>query len=269
MIFIILRKLTILTLVILLFSGTYSFATDLTGYQAIYNMKLDKATTGSQFSAVHGSAVSYFRRACAGWQAKEELVMDFYTQTGASIRRDLKFESLEAFDGKTYKFSSTAMTNGIAEKYYGTAHSKPEKEGEAGFGGESQKTFILPQGTVFYTGLVQWLLSEAERGRQSAETWVFDGADAEGPEKVVAFILAFQPDRNQDLHPNFGKLTQGKRWTIRLAFYKPGPIDGIPNYEMEIGMVENGVLTGFRIHFENFSVTQTLEDLISVEAEKC
>ena len=81
-IFIILRKLTILTLVILLFSGTYSFATDLTGYQAIYNMKLDKATTGSQFSAVHGSAVSYFRRACAGWQAKEELVMDFYTQTG-------------------------------------------------------------------------------------------------------------------------------------------------------------------------------------------
>ena len=183
--------------------------------------------------------------------------------------RDLKFESLEAFDGQTYQFSSTAMTNGIAEKYYGTAYSKPEKEGEAVFEGESQKTFILPQGTVFYTGLVQWLLSEAERGHQSAETWVFDGADAEGPEKVVAFILAFQPDRNQDLHPNFGNLTKGKRWTIRLAFYKPGLIDGIPNYEMEIGMVENGVLTGFRIHFENFSVTQTLEDLISVEAEKC
>ncbi|MBL93687.1 MAG: hypothetical protein CFH06_01300 [Alphaproteobacteria bacterium MarineAlpha3_Bin5] len=263
------RAFAFLIFVISLVVNEKSSLGDLVGYQAIYKMKLDKASTKSRFSAIQGSALSVLERNCGGWRAKEEMVVDFHTKVGGVIRRDLKFEAWEALDGLSYEFSSVAETNGVVEKYKGSASKYTDKPGEAVYQGTTSRSFKLPVDTVFYTGLVQWLLVVAESGAQHGEKWIFDGIDNEGPEKVVAFILDAGNQKNQDLHPEFGNITSGRRWTVQLAFYKPGFSEGLPEYEMEIGMVENGILTGFRIHFDDFTVLQTLEDVLIVDAKTC
>ncbi|MDA0996795.1 MAG: DUF1849 family protein [Proteobacteria bacterium] len=242
-------------------------AAELLPYRAIYTLKIERADHGGRFTDVTGSAVSSLDRTCDGWAVAEEVVMRMQTVAGGEFRRDLILTGEESRDGRRYSFKSRSTTNGDEERYAGVANSSPSDSGVVEFSTSDKKRLELPKGTVFFVGLTSWLVKLAESGQRTGEIYSFDGTDADGAEKVAVFVL---PEKTPpaDL-PGDPALLKGKAWNVRMAFFGKSETNAAPDYEIAARLLDNGIVTGFRLIFKDFTVQQSLEDLISGSEPRC
>ncbi len=253
------------------FSGTERLQAGSSGalvpHQAIYTLRLATDSPVSQFSGLDGAAVSLIERTCEGWVVTEEVVMTMLTNVGGAIEREMQFKARESADGQDYVFDSRSVTNGNVEVYSGTANRAESGAADAEFITPRPFEMALPNGTRFYVGLSKWLLNLAESGVKTGETFAFDGTDDEGPQKVTAFIL---PD--QGPHDNISgdkSLLSAKAWRVRMAFFKTEGQAAQPEFEISLRLLSNGIVTSFRMVFDDLIVNQELEDVLPARDERC
>lgn len=236
-------------------------------HQAIYNLQLADDSPASRFSGLEGAAVSRVERTCEGWVITEEVVMTMLTNVGGVIQREMQFKARESLDGRDYVFDSKSVTNGNAESYSGTASRADDGVTDAEFITPRPFEMPLPDGTRFYLGLSKWLLELAESGAKTGETFAFDGTDDEGAQKVTVFIL---PD--QGAHDGINgdpALLSAKAWRVRMAFFKTEGQAAQPEFEIAARLLSNGIVTSFRMVFEDLVVNQVLEDVLPATDERC
>ncbi len=242
-------------------------AAELLPYRAIYSLKMEKGEPGGRFTDVTGSTVSSLDRTCDGWSISEEIAMRMQTAPGGEFRRDLAFTAEESKDGRRYRFKSRSMTNDIVEDYEGTAEIAAGAAGRAIFTVPEKREMPLAPGTVFYVGLTKWLVDLAESGARNGEVMTFDGTDADAPEKVTAFIIPEKsPPKNL---PGDEKLLAAKAWHVRMAFFADAGAGSEPEYEIAARVLANGIVTGFQLIFKDFTVQQSLEDLLPAREPSC
>jgi len=240
---------------------------DLVPHQAIYKMALSSSSPTSRFNGLRGAAVSHIERTCEGWVVTEQVVMTMLTVAGGAIERDMNFKARESFDGQAYFFESHAKTNGQPEQFTGSARRDNNEDAEAEFVTPKPFEMPLPKGTLFYVGLTEWLIDLAKSGTRTGQTYSFDGTDDEGPQKVTAFIL---PDNigGEGLNGD-PKLLEAKAWRVRLAFFEADEQAEVPDFEIALRLLGNGIVTHFELIFDDLIVDQTLEDVLPAKDERC
>ncbi len=240
---------------------------ELTPHQAIYSLRLASDSPNSRFSGIRGAAVSVVERVCEGWVISEEVVMTMLTTVGGAIEREMQFTARESFDGRSYVFDSRSTTNGNAERYSGTATRSADENAEAEFITPSPFEMDLPDGTLFYLGLTKWLLDLAASGERTGQAFAFDGTDDEGAQKVTVFIL---PD--QGAHSGISgdeALLAAPGWRARLAFFRTEGQVSEPEFEIALRILSNGIVTSFRMIFDDLIVDQVLDDVLPAKDEGC
>lgn len=242
-------------------------AADIVPHQAIYSLRLAEVHSSSNFNGVSGAAVSLIERTCEGWAVDEQVVMNMSTNVGGAINREMTFKATESFDGKSFRFNSVNVTNGDVEAFKGSAKVRGDGSAEAEF--ITPRPFEMPlSGDVhFYIGTTSWLIDLAKSGAKTGETFTFDGSDTDGAQKMTAFIL---PDKRK--HPELKgdpELLKGQAWNVRLAFFKTKGQASKPEFEIEVRLLENGVITNYRLIFDDLTVDQVLDDLLPAKDEKC
>ena len=125
----------------------------------------------------------------------------------------------------------------------------------------------LPDGTVYYLGLTNWLVELAKSGKRAGEAMSFDGSDNDGPQKVTAFILPAKA--NSDELNGDPKLLSAKPWRAQLAFFRLDTQESNPEFEITLRFLENGIVTRFEMIFDDLIVDQVLEDVLPASDASC
>lgn len=249
-------------------STNHTAEADLVAHQAIYRLELSEKSPPSRFNGISGAAVSVIERSCQSWTINEQVVMTMLTNAGGAINREMIFKAQESADGTYYKFDSKSVTNGNREAFKGSARRSAGNHVEAEFIQPTPREMPLPDGTKFYMGMTRWLVELANSGQRTGETFAFDGTDDEGPNKVTAFILPSKtaPDVKSD-----PVLLRGPAWTVRLAFFKTGDATAAPEpeFEIQLRLLNNGIVTHFELIFDDLIVDQILEDVLPAKDERC
>lgn len=244
-----------------------SAVADVVPHQATYTLRMAEVTGPSAFNDVSGAAVTLIEKTCEGWVIDEQIVMTMLTNAGGAINREMTFKATESLNGDSFRFRSVSDTDGTIEEFKGSARVRPDGSAEAEFITPRPFEMPLPKGVNFYVSTTEWLLKLAKSGAKTGQTVSFDGSDDEGPHKMTAFIL---PDLGaRESLKGDPALLSGKAWEVRLAFFKLSEQAGQPDFEIALRLLENGIITRFKLIFEDMTIDQLLDDVLPATEEKC
>ncbi|MHA1597107.1 MAG: EipB family protein [Alphaproteobacteria bacterium] len=248
-------------------------AAKLVSHKAFYSLKLGQLRPGSNFSGVSGNMALELKKTCDGWTMSQTLVMDLGLPDGRQIRQDLRFTGWESPDGTEYRFFASNRTGDEREDFRGYA-----RLGDVGGAGNAHyrvpeaNKIPLPENTLFPLGHTMWLIERATAGDRLANTIVFDGADGEGPQRVSAFIgpkLAAGAHQASAMVKKLGPLLDRPGWKIRMAFYPLDSQTSVPDYEVEVLQLDNGIVPTMLLDYQEFTVLLEPEQLEMIAPPKC
>ncbi len=240
---------------------------DVVPHQATYTLRMAEVSGPSAFNDLSGAAVTLIEKTCDGWVIDEQIVMTMHTNAGGAINREMTFKATESLSGDSFRFISVSDTDGTIEEYKGSARVRADGSAEAEFITPRPFEMPLPKGVNFYVSTTEWLLKLAKSGAKTGQTVSFDGSDDDGPHKMTAFIL---PDRGARASLKGDQdLLSGKAWDVRLAFFKLSEQAGQPDFEIALRLLENGIITRFKLIFEEMTIDQFMDDVLPATEEKC
>jgi len=241
---------------------------ELAGHRAVYSLSIGKIEPTGRFTGVKGAVVTNVEKACDAWITAERIKMRVDTRIGGALFQELDFTGWESVDGREFRFFARSRINDERKTYKGTAMAEPGRPGEARYSQPKEITMPLPAGVRFYFGLTRWIVENAQAGTERAQTTVFDGTDEDGPEKVTAFIVPIDGGGWKEAE-KLGPLVQGRGWNVRLAFYPIAGRGGVPDYEVQAVILENGVTPRMELIFPGFTAIQKLESIEPVVSPRC
>jgi len=243
-------------------------AADLVAHRAVYEIKLGQVRSGSNISAVKGVMSLVLEKTCDAWIMNQKLATTFSTVEGQGIEQKFYFTGWESKDGTRYQFVVQNVTNGKTEKFKGRARAGGTTDGSAAFTAPKAIKHVLPADTLFPIGHMAYLIKSAEAGKRQVPRPVFEGAEGEGHQKVFAFI---GPRQTPEQHGQ-GRLRPLLRrdgWKMRLAFYKADAQSGVPQFEIELLQLDNGIVPRMVQEFPEFSLILDLKKLEAIAAPAC
>lgn len=252
---------------VLVFGPVAAAPADLAPHRAVYDMRLATTRSGSGIVGATGTMSYEFTDSCDGWTVENRIAITYaYTEGGEAISTT-DFLTWESKDGLKYRFRLRNTRDGqVTEEVEGTAELKGRGQGgTARFTRPEVVSVALPKGTVFPTDHTARLIDAAQTGSRSFFRVVFDGSGTEGPYEVNALI-----GRPLALPANGGNsLTAAPAWPMRLAFFPVASKDAVPDFEMALDYVNNGIARDIVQSFKNFSLKGRLQHVESLPRRGC
>ncbi|MBI3419514.1 MAG: DUF1849 family protein [Proteobacteria bacterium] len=251
-------------------------------HRALYNVKLGASRNGGHVSGITGKMFFSIADDCHDWNIEQKMQVRFYYSEGEVSDNLSDLISREAKDGSSYYFYSRRKSDkDAAEVLRGEATLTPDANG-AGIGkavykGEKEKQISFNVSTLFPVHHTMELLKQARAGKKFFSTDVFDGADDAGYNQISAFI-------GESVKGDSGKATKAKSegkdaatdaltarqgWPIRMAFFAPDNERGSPDYEMDMLLLDNGVIKSMRVDYGDFSMSAELVKAEPLPVAKC
>jgi EipB-like len=242
-------------------------------HRAIYKLTLASVKNGSNVAGVSGQMMFKWADVCDGWTVEQHMKLHFDYAEGDGSDVTSTDVSWEAKDGSRYNFNVRHETDGKeTEHYKGRATLDGDKGGKVVYEIPKGKTATLPAGTVFPSTHTDLIIQKAMGGEKLFTRGVFDGSDENGLDDVSAFIHAQQGHAEEaGLSPQLknNPLLSPFSWPIRLAFFKTSTETGMPDYEMDMDLLPNGVVKKMMIDYGDFSVLGTLSEIEALPSSGC
>lgn len=245
-------------------------------HRALYTMKLAGTRNGSRVSDISGRMLFSWADDCHAWNVEQKMQLRFFYSEGEVSDTVSDLISREAKDGSTFNFHTRHSEDG-AEKtdvYRGYANLNLKDgtgSGEAVYSGDSEKRITLSN-TLFPAHHTMQLLEHARKGDKFFNVNVFDGADEKGFSEISSFIssaIEAKPVIEKASSGKEDKLTSVKTWPIRMAFFAPNSETGSPEYEMDMVLLDNGIIKSMTIDYGEYSMTADLVEVKAISPAKC
>ncbi len=231
-------------------------------HRAIYKMTLGGLKNGGNITDVSGQMLFEWRDVCDGWAIQQHMQLHFSYADGDDqnvVSTELTWESK---DGKQYNFNIHRTTNGKeTEDYRGKATLADDGTGSVIYSVPADKKAILPQGTLFPSAHTVLILEKAAEGEKLFTRHVFDGSDEDGSNDISAIILppqAIAHEASLDASLKSNPLLAAAAWPVHMAFFDTASETGVPDYEMDLTLLPNGVARHMKIDYGDFSVNGSL-----------
>lgn len=247
-------------------------ATDIVPHRAGYELRLDKARSGSGVVDVTGVLSYDWADSCDGWIIEQRYVMQIIRGDGSPVQISASYANWESKDGLKYRFYVKRSTTGAEAAEDGEVEGKATLEriggpGVATFEKPGKKTIQLPAGTSFPTAHTLDLMRKAEAGEKFDRRPVFDGAEVKGPSTMSAFILPQRPV------PPGGKSDVLSKpapvWPVSIAVFPQEGKAAMPEFEMSIYLQKNGVVPELTMNYGDFTVRGRLKLFEPLKKAKC
>jgi len=237
-------------------------------HKALYKIGLVSTKSGSQILDIDGQMYYQWQAGCDGWTSDNRFKILYEYADSEPMAVESDFSTFETFDGKSLNFTSQRKRDEeVFEEMRGQA-LMAEAGGEASFTIPEGLTFKLDKGNYFPMGHTLAVLAKAKAGEKFFTSTIFDGSDEQGPVEVNAFIgkdvkgaEGFTASKDLDV-----KLLDSPARKVRLAFFPLSNPESAADYEMDVVLHENGVISDMQIHYEDFSLSQKLVALEKQES---
>ncbi len=263
-------------------------AATITPHRAIYNIKLAGTRNGSRISDITGHMMFSWVDDCTAWNMEQKMQLRFYYSEGDVSDTLSELISREAKDGSSYVFHLRRHNDGKGddknkdelEVLRGNAQLDMSKDGF----GTGDATFVAAQdrhvalnNALFPAHHTLELLKHAREGKRFFAVNVFDGADETGLNEISAFINA-PIEKAATVEKTGGKkgeslddhaLLQTRAWPIRMAFFAPDSQSSAPDYEMDMVLMDNGVIKNMTVDYGDFTMRADLASVVPLNSSAC
>ncbi|MDX1922926.1 MAG: DUF1849 family protein [Alphaproteobacteria bacterium] len=247
-------------------------------HRAMYSIKLSGTRNGSRVSDISGRMLFSWADDCHAWNIEQKMQLRFFYSEGEVSDTVNDLVSRESKDGSSFNFHTrrTGDEKDNNETFHGYANLNVGVDGlgtgEAVYSGDNEKRINLA-GALFPAHHTMQLLEHARKGDKFFSVNVFDGADEKGFTEISSFINSpvEKPmlEKTSSGKENTNQLLNVKAWPIRMAFFAPNSETGSPDYEMDMVLLDNGVIKTMTIDYGDYSMTADLVEVKPLSAPKC
>lgn len=243
-------------------------------HKALYKVELVERNSSAQVVNISGEMYFEWKPVCGAWTTNHRFNILYEYADNPQLRMVSDFTTYEQMNGSGFDFNSRRRRNGeLYEELRGHAvMSSDGGAGEAEYTLPDTLQFDLPPGTLFPMAHSLAVLKAAREGKTFSRNIIFDGSDQEGPAEVNTFIgPVFDTASLVGSFPGAVDktlLTSPARH-VRLAFFPLSSANPDSDYEMDMVLHENGVISDMRVDYKAFAVTQKLVGLEKLSGENC
>lgn len=230
-------------------------------HKALYAIQLAGSKSGSQIVNVKGQMLYEWQPSCDAWISNHRFNLYYEYADTPAMRIMSDFSTYEPFDLKSLDFTSQRRRDGeLFEELRGYGSLKEDGTGEAVYTLPKGLEFDLPHGAMFPMSHTLNVLQAIKENKPFYNAIVFDGSDDEGPVEINAFIGKRVPPSEmlKSSKELDATLLASPARKVRLAFFPLNDSNEYPDYEMDIVLHENGVISDMYVDYDDFSVTQKL-----------
>ncbi|MCB9982557.1 MAG: DUF1849 family protein [Rhodospirillales bacterium] len=230
-------------------------------HKALYDIKLSGVRSGSQVLNISGQMFYEWQPSCDAWITNHRFNILYEYADSAPMRITSNFSTYEPFDGKSMNFTSQRKRDGdVFEEIRGGANVAEDGSAKAVFTVPSDLEFDLPAGTLFPLAHSMEVVKKIREGQKFHSATIFDGSDEDGPVSVTAFIgkPAFPVQEKIDNPAIDQTLLASPAHDVRLAFFPLLEQEETSDYEMNLVMHENSLISDMVIEYDDFTVAQNL-----------
>ena len=246
---------------------------DYVPHKALYQVQLVSKKTASDINNIHGKIFFEWKNGCDGWITSHQfnLIYDLIDTESMNIISD--FSNFESYDSKNMNFSARIIENGtIVEDIRGSSNKLGNGEVKAILSKPSELELKLDKNTLYPNEHTIQILEEIKKGTKFFNSSVFDGSDRKGSVNVNSFIgKQVNALANIKTSPDIDTfLINNNAWKVRMAFFtNDEPENEYSDYEMNVTLHENGVISDAFIEYNDFTIEQKLIALERLEDKKC
>ncbi len=248
-------------------------------HQALYDLSLVRSRGSNSINSARGRILYTFSgSACEGYTSEFRQVSELESGEDKLTLSDLRSNSWEDADGKSYRFKINSRMNdadsspvdGIAERTGDHVTVKLKQP--------VVKTFTLDGDTVFPTQQIQRIIEAARAGKSVLELTVYDGSD--NGEKVYNTmtvigqpISADKAIKTPDASTSSDAMKSETRWPVTVSYYdrdaKHTEGEQTPVYSMAFELYENGVSRALVLDYNDFVVAGAMGKFDVRDAKPC
>jgi hypothetical protein len=247
-------------------------AAEVAPHRALYAMTLDSTKPNSGVVGASGTLAYQWGEVCDGWTIEQRYKLTLQYEDEKPLEIGSSFVTWESKDGLRYRFNERKTRNGqLDDELHGTASLKgPDGAGHAVFDKPKSQSFDLPAGTLFPTAHTLMLIRKGEAGDNFVAAEVFDGSTLDGAVLTSAVIGRTiglgQPVTDTDVK---SALLRRPSWKVRLGFFPDSSKDEIPDYEMGMRLLDDGVSAGMSIDYGEYVILAKLQQIEALAKPAC
>lgn len=238
----------------------------LAAHKALYDIEMISKRSGSQIVNISGQMYYEWKPGCEAWTTDHRFNLNYEYADSPAVRITSDFSTYETFDGKSFDFTSRRKRNGdVYEEVRGRAETIADGGGDASYTMPAGLKFKLEKNTLFPLAHSLGILEHARKGDRFYHAVVFDGSDDEGPVEVNTFIGEKIDGTVYATNPKIDtSLLESPAWKVRMAFFPMSGNETGAEYEMDVVLHENGIISDMMVEYHDFAVTQKLSALEKV-----
>ena len=244
-------------------------AAEIAPHRALYSMTLGSVRNDSEVTDAKGAMMYQWGETCDGWTIEQRYRLKLHYSGAGDTDVVSRFITWESKDGLRYRFSETETRNGtVSEDISGEARlDGPGKGGVARFSKPRPETMPLAPGVLFPSAHTILLIDRARAGATFVSRQVFDGSAEENAVQVSAFIAA-KPTADR-ASAKLDPLLERPGWRVRLAFFPADAKADVPDYELGMILLDNGVSRDMDIDYGDYTIRAKLDDIEALAKPKC
>lgn len=241
-------------------------------HKALYNIEMISKRSSSQILNIHGQMYFSLKPTCEAWSTDHRFNLYYEYADSAPMQITSDFTTYEPVDGKSFDFNSRRKRDGeLYQELRGTAVRNDKGAGNVTYTTPEGLTFDLPDGGLFPMAHTAEMMSAIRSGKKVFSAVVFDGSDDEGPieintivGKAVNVMATMQPGPAIDT-----TLINSPARKVRMAFFPVGNDNEAADYEMDVVLHDNGIISSMTVDYGEFSVSQKLAALEKITMPAC
>ncbi|MBI2234546.1 MAG: cell envelope integrity EipB family protein [Micavibrio aeruginosavorus] len=240
-------------------------------HKAIYKIEMISKRSSAQVLNISGEMFFALKSTCDAWTTDHRFNLLYEYADSAPMRITSDFTTYESHTGDNFDFNSRRRRDGVLYEELRGLAMITDGAGTADYTLPQDLEFGLPEGTLFPMAHTASVLRVAREGKKFFGATIFDGSDEEGPAEVTAFI-GKPVNAMAQMAPSAAidtALLNTPAWRMRLAFFPLSSAESEADYEMDIVLHDNGVISDMVVDYKDFSVTQKLVALEALPAVPC
>lgn len=241
-------------------------------HKALYNIEMISKRSSSQILNIHGQMYFSLKPTCEAWSTDHRFNLYYEYADSAPMQITSDFTTYEPVDGKSFDFNSRRKRDGeLYQELRGTAVRNDKGVGSVTYTTPEGLAFDMPEGGLFPMAHTAEMMNAIRAGKKVFSAVVFDGSDDEGPieintivGKAVNVMATMQPGPTIDT-----TLINSPARKVRMAFFPVGNDNEAADYEMDVVLHDNGIISSMTVDYGEFSVSQTLAALEKIPTPSC
>ena len=244
-------------------------ATSLVSHKANYTLTMGEKNKNALVQNVRGKISFELRYECDGWSLTEDYLFQFLYESGEEITILSHSDSWEDSEGQLYSFDVREQNSYEPESIYtGFANLPSESEvGDASYVGTYDDNLKLSDDILFPVTYTRAIIDAAEKGRKFMSKQLFVNSTPKDALKTASAAIGNKKPYNSDIQ--IDGVTTSHYWPINIAYFKTDATQVTPEYQIQMDLHDNGVVTYFLINYGDFAISATISDGNLIENPDC